>query len=135
MSNLARDYEDQERDPSFHSWKRPKRRIKRKERSRSNDGNRKFCERFIGRGKRRTISISKTRKITAKRKKRMEKGSRAFFLGSKPHSNGDSFSRSLDERCMSVRPIMIKRRGTITQIIEKIKDISIRLGKTISYLN
>lgn len=45
-----------------------------------------------------TISISKTKKITARRKKRKEKGKRADFLGSKPHSKGEHFSRSLDER-------------------------------------
>jgi len=47
-----------------------------------------------GIGRRRTISISKTRKITARRKNRREKGIRAEFFGSNPHSNGDSFSRS-----------------------------------------
>jgi len=33
-------------------------------------------------------------KITAIKKNRDENGSRAEFLGSKPHSNGDLFSRS-----------------------------------------
>ena len=41
-----------------------------------------------------TISISKTKKITAKRKNRRENGIRADLLGSKPHSNGEDFSRS-----------------------------------------
>lgn len=40
------------------------------------------------------ISTSKIMKITAIRKNRDEKGSRAEFLGSNPHSNGDLFSRS-----------------------------------------
>lgn len=40
------------------------------------------------------ISTSKIMKITAIRKNRDENGSRAEFLGSKPHSNGDLFSRS-----------------------------------------
>lgn len=40
------------------------------------------------------ISTSNTRKITAIRKKCMEKGRRALFFGSNPHSNGDLFSRS-----------------------------------------
>lgn len=48
-----------------------------------------------GVGKRSTISMSKTRKITAKRKKRRENGRRAEAVGSKPHSNGEDFSRSL----------------------------------------
>lgn len=51
-----------------------------------------------GAGRRRTISISNTRKMTANRKNRRENGIRAELLGSKPHSNGDSFSRSWLER-------------------------------------
>lgn len=50
---------------------------------------------IIARGKRRVISTSKMRKITAIRKKRREKGSRADPLGSNPHSNGEFFSRSI----------------------------------------
>ena len=41
------------------------------------------------------ISTSKIKKITAIRKKRSEKGSRADPLGSKPHSKGEFFSRSI----------------------------------------
>lgn len=52
----------------------------------------KFIEIGIGRSK--TISISKTRKITANRKNRREKGIRADLFGSNPHSNGEAFSRS-----------------------------------------
>ena len=44
-------------------------------------------------GKSRAISISKIRKIIANRKKRWEKGIRAEFKGSKPHSNGEFFLR------------------------------------------
>lgn len=51
-----------------------------------------------GSGKSRAISTSNTRKITAKRKNRMENGSRALFLGSKPHSKGEAFSRSTRDR-------------------------------------
>jgi len=40
------------------------------------------------------ISTSKIIKITAIRKNRDEKGRRAEFLGSNPHSNGELFSRS-----------------------------------------
>ena len=47
-----------------------------------------------GDGRRRTISISKIRKMTASRKNRREKGTRADLLGSKPHSKGEFFSRS-----------------------------------------
>lgn len=52
----------------------------------------------MGAGRRRTISISKTRKITASRKNRRENGSRAEFLGSNPHSKGESLFRSWWER-------------------------------------
>lgn len=39
------------------------------------------------------ISISKTKKMIARRKNRREKGVRALFFGSKPHSNGEGLSR------------------------------------------
>lgn len=39
------------------------------------------------------ISTSKIRKITANKKKRMEKGDRVYHEGSKPHSKGEFFSR------------------------------------------
>lgn len=45
-------------------------------------------------GRSKVISTSKIRKITAIKKKRREKGSRADPLGSNPHSNGEFFSRS-----------------------------------------
>lgn len=41
------------------------------------------------------ISTSKIRKIIAIKKKWREKGSRDEDLGSKPHSNGELFSRSI----------------------------------------
>ena len=47
------------------------------------------------RGRSRVISTSKIRKITAIKKKRREKGNRADPLGSKPHSYGEFFSRSV----------------------------------------
>jgi len=51
--------------------------------------------RVIGIGRSNTISISKTKKMTANKKNRKENGIRAFFLGSNPHSKGENFSRSL----------------------------------------
>jgi len=48
----------------------------------------------IGIGSRSAISTSKIIKITAIKKNREEKGSRAEFFGSNPHSNGELFSRS-----------------------------------------
>lgn len=73
------------REPSFHSWNKPRIRIKAIETPRSivEVGDR---IRVIGIGIIRTISTSNTRKITAKRKNRKEKGIRAVFLGSNPHS-------------------------------------------------
>lgn len=62
-----------------------------------------------GSGRRRAISISNTRKITAKRKKRIEKGSRALFLGSNPHSNGEDFSWSEKERFEISKVTKIRR--------------------------
>lgn len=47
----------------------------------------------IGAGSSRAISMSNTRNKTANKKKRKEKGLRAEFLGSNPHSNGLIFSR------------------------------------------
>lgn len=48
----------------------------------------------IGIGSNSAISTSKIMKITAIKKNRDEKGSRAEFFGSNPHSKGDLFSRS-----------------------------------------
>jgi hypothetical protein len=45
-------------------------------------------------GKIKAISTSKIKKIIVIKKNRMEKGRRAEFIGSKPHSKGDVFSRS-----------------------------------------
>jgi len=45
-------------------------------------------------GNKRVISTSKIKKMTAIKKNRNEKGSRAVPLGSNPHSNGEFFSRS-----------------------------------------
>ena len=47
-----------------------------------------------GRGSRRAISRSNSRKRMATRKNRIEKGNRADPRGSNPHSYGDSFSGS-----------------------------------------
>ena len=77
-----------------------------------------------GTGRRRTISISKTIKITARRKNRVEKGRRALFLGSNPHSKGLDFSRSLKERALIIRVI----RRTIKGIAKaKAEDPSINI--------
>ena len=63
----------------------------------------------MGAGSNRTISRSKIRKTTARRKKRREKGSRADPLGSKPHSNGEAFSRSWTIRREVTQAIIMSR--------------------------
>jgi len=47
-----------------------------------------------GRGRIKVISTSKIKKITATKKKRIEKDNRLEVLMSNPHSKGDGFSRS-----------------------------------------
>jgi hypothetical protein len=70
-------------------------------------------------GRSRAISTSKIRKITAIRKNRSENGSRAGFLGSNPHSNGDLFSRSsipfLDSMVVSI--IIITDNKMVVDVI------------------
>jgi hypothetical protein len=44
-------------------------------------------------GNRSTSSISKTKKITVRRKKRVENGTRGLFSTEKPHSKGRNFSK------------------------------------------
>jgi hypothetical protein len=84
--------------------------------------------RIRGAGINRTISMSNTRKMTANRKNRVEKGRRALSFGSKPHSNGVDFSRSL-----SLRELRIKARAIIriaTRVASRIENrgISIPAG-------
>ena len=59
---------------------------------------------MIGAGIINAISISNTKKITANRKNRVEKGIRADLFGSKPHSKGDDFSRSIQVRMDRTNP-------------------------------
>lgn len=80
-------------EPSRHSWRRPAMRIRRNVKAPSREG-RAYLASERGTGMRSTISMSNTRKITARRKNRRENGRRAEFLGSNPHSNGEDFSRS-----------------------------------------
>lgn len=77
--------------------------------------------RRIGIGINRTISMSNTMKITARRKNRIENGMRADRIGSKPHSNGESFSRFLSEdRAAVIHAITTSRSGTIIEIMDEI---------------
>lgn len=54
-------------------------------------------------GRRSTISTSNIKKITANKKNRREKGIRADWFGSNPHSNGEVFSRSFKVRIFKVQ--------------------------------
>lgn len=74
-----------------------------------------------GRGRSRAISISNTRKITANKKNRIENGSRALFFGSKPHSNGEDFSRSRMERD-DRKKVMEMRMMTRIKAIVMLRD-------------
>jgi hypothetical protein len=69
-----------------------------------------------GKGIRRAISTSKIRKITARRKNRREKGVRAVWFGSNPHSYGLAFSRLFTIR-MDVRVVIkIRAMGIIKEM-------------------
>lgn len=77
---------------------------------------------MIGMGISRTISMSKTMKITARRKKRMENGVRADRVGSNPHSNGDIFSRfEFIVRVFVSQDSKYRRGGTRSVVIEEIR--------------
>lgn len=85
-----------------------------------------FCEyKRSGIGINKTISISNTMKITARRKKRVENGMRADLIGSNPHSNGDDFSRSLKLRMNKIFAIIRISSGIIMHIEEEIYNIFI----------
>ena len=88
--------------------------------------------RAIGVGISKTISMSKTRKITARRKNRVENGIRALFLGSNPHSNGVAFSRSLYERDLSKYAIKRRIGGIVIVIIDMSREIIIHKGYSLS---
>ena len=73
-----------------------------------------------------TISTSKIRKIIARRKNRREKGSRADFIGSNPHSKGDLFSRSLVVRLDKTNP------SSMTTTDKKIAKKALKVALNIS---
>jgi len=66
-----------------------------------------------GAGRSNTISISKTKNKTASKKNRREKGNRAVALGSNPHSKGELFSRSFEERIERIIDAEITKKGRI----------------------
>lgn len=79
---------------------------------------------IIGAGMSRTISISNTKKITASKKNRREKGIRALALGSNPHSKGEDFSRSSDDRNEINKAMDNTKVGIKREILRVIREIS-----------
>lgn len=73
-------------------------------------------------GSRIKISTSKIKKIIAIMKNRKEKGSREDSLGSKPHSNGDVFSRSKKDFFEIVEQVKINMRVININVNLIIKD-------------
>lgn len=74
----------------------------------------------IGVGSRMTISMSKIRNNTARRKNRRENGIRAFDRGENPHSNGLAVSRSnhgVEVLVARVAVIIMIRIGIIIAIM------------------
>lgn len=89
-----------------------------------------FINPFIiikGIGNKKTISISKIKKITANKKNRKENEIRAEFFGSNPHSNGLHLSRSWSERNPTINPTNIRIQIKIDAIIKLITEIIINL--------
>ena len=76
-------------------------------------------------GKIKAISTSKIRKITVIRKKCKEKGIRAEDFGSNPHSNGEHFSRSINDFLDKIidKNIIIFEINIIIKVILNIKII------------
>jgi hypothetical protein len=108
-------YSVQFNEPSRYSWAVPINRVRRNKViiiGHSKGG----INVISGRGINNTISMSKTRKITAKRKNRSENGARAEPVGSNPHSNGESFSRFLSIILGDKNQIMIRRSEIISLI-------------------
>ncbi len=75
-----------------------------------------------GRGTSNTISISNTIKMMARRKNRMENGTRALWLGSNPHSNGEDFSRSVNVRIARTQDSRNKINGIMIAIDDEISS-------------
>jgi hypothetical protein len=71
-------------------------------------------------GKIRAISTSKIKKIIAIIKNRREKGSREDSDGSKPHSNGDLFSRSVRDFFDKIEASTITTVAMINTIVDMI---------------
>ena len=71
----------------------------------------------------RIISMSKIKKITAIMKKWIEKGSRGYVIGLKPHSNGVAFCLSILTFFLTIRTNVI-----INIIIITIRNIELNIS-------
>lgn len=110
------------KDPSFHSWYRPKIKIKQNPTIISLTEVDKNLIDGIGISK--AISISNTKNRTAKIKNRKENGIRAELCGSNPHSNGVDFSKFTSIFLFKINVAIIMAEGKIAAIhIAKVIDI------------
>lgn len=105
-------------EPSFHSCRRPKIKIVKNNSLPINRNDIFVLYKIKGIGTSKTISMSNTMKIIARRKKRIENGIRALWLGSNPHSNGEDFSRSVRVRTAKIQDRTYRINGIIIAIIE-----------------
>ena len=113
-------------EPSFHSWKSPRIKITKNRKLPTNRISLMPVESAARTGNKRTISTSKIRKMIASRKKRKEKGNRADFIGSNPHSKGELFSRSLVVRFANTQPsnITTPERIIAKRLLKIVPNIS-----------
>ena len=111
----------QSKEPSRHSCNKPPTKINKKTIPPNITSYNMLLTIIIGIGIIKAISISKTKKITASKKNRVEKGIRDEFLGSNPHSKGDLFSRSINLRIdIKVPNTKIKLEINIAKNLQKI---------------
>lgn len=80
-------------------------------------------------GRSSVISTSKIKKITAIKKNRREKGSRAEPLGSNPHSYGEFFSRSVIVFFEIREAKIIMKQQIINRVEERINMVKIIFSK------
>jgi len=115
------------REPSFHSWYSPAiRTMANKVIIDLVSRRRKLIE---GIGIKSAISISNTKKSTARIKNRREKGIRAELCGSNPHSNGVAFSKFVVAFLFNRNVAATMRIGKNTAVAIAIKIMVIFLGK------
>lgn len=122
-------YLDQFNAPCFHSWRSPINKIKIKI-ILVKDHHQIFETLIITIiGKINAISTSKIKKIIVIKKNRIEKGNREEFIGSKPHSKGEVFSRSFRDFFERIEAKYITTIATIKIIIDIIYKVIITYTK------